>query len=90
MRNCDPGPQGLYPGGTNRSNSIRDAVRDPDIRVESPSKEKAMEKTAASRKEDESERSKPPEDQSEETVEEERSVLRPSHDDPATPLEGRG
>ncbi|KAJ1153948.1 hypothetical protein NDU88_006706 [Pleurodeles waltl] len=73
--NCDPGPQGLYPRGTNRSNSIQDAVRNPVIQVESPSKEEAMEKMAASRKEDESKRSKPPEDQSEETGEEDQSVL---------------
>ncbi|KAJ1205017.1 hypothetical protein NDU88_000452 [Pleurodeles waltl] len=79
---CDPGPQGLYPGGTNRSNSIQDAARNPDIWVESPSKEEAMEKTAASREEDESKRSKPPEDQSEETGKEERSILRPSHKRP--------
>ncbi|KAJ1151861.1 hypothetical protein NDU88_004640 [Pleurodeles waltl] len=77
---CDPGPQGLYPGGSNKSNSVRDAVRYLDIRVESPSKEEAMRKTPASRKEEASKRSKPPEVQSEEAGKKEQSILRPSHE----------
>ncbi|KAJ1090066.1 hypothetical protein NDU88_003206 [Pleurodeles waltl] len=54
-------------GGMKESKSVQDAVHNPDVQVEDPEKEEATQKMPASQKEEESERSKPPEDQREDT-----------------------